>query len=169
MMNKLTETSVGIQCIRMSDIQEIKSLRKFPVSSLPAIECICIILNIRPVKITSNSTSVVANAYEPAFKRILSGLGFIQLLLNIDKNHISSKTVKQVKGVIAREGVTEKKVKACSKTIGAMFQWVLAIITYHDITQQQLLQNPEIKNCERILEVAKKFQIVLVKEATIGN
>ena len=49
-----------------------------------------------------------------------------------------------------------------------MFQWVLAIIAYHDL-KQKLNQNPEMKNCERILQVAKKFQIVLVKEATIEN
>ena len=98
----------------------------------------------------------------------MAGHGFIQLLLNIDKNHISSKKVKQVKGVIARERLTEEKVKECSKTFGVMFQWVLAIIACNDITQQHI-QKPEMKHCERILQLAKKFQIVLVKEATIEN
>ena len=52
MMKKLGETSVALKSIRKSDIQKLKSLTRFPVSSLPAIECICIILDIRPVKIT---------------------------------------------------------------------------------------------------------------------
>ena len=42
-----------------------------------------------------------------------------------------------------------------------MFQWVLAIIACNDITQQHI-QKPEMKHCERILQLAKKFQIVLV-------
>jgi dynein heavy chain len=109
-----------------ADIVEIARYNKPAAGVRMTIEAVCVLKQISPKHIGGSGVDY----WEPS-KKMVSDSGFLDSLLNFDKDNIPPKVIEQLKPYMDNEDFTPKKVAAVSKACTSICMWVHAMVRVH--------------------------------------
>lgn len=135
----LEEAIAALNTIKPNDINEIKALSKPPEKIRTVCRAVCIMLDIKPVRIPDpeNPTKRIMDYWGPS-QKMLSDSGFLNSLLNYDKDNISPKIVQEIKKDFIdnpEAGFTPEIIAKASKAAEGMCRWTYAMITYDKVAK----------------------------------
>jgi dynein heavy chain len=133
----LEEAVAALQTIRPNDINEIKALSKPPEKIRMVCKAVCIMLDIKPVRIPDpeNPTKRIMDFWGPS-QRMLADAGFMNSLMMYDKDNINPKVVAEIKKeFIENPDFNPEIIAKASKAAEGMCRWIFAMITYDRVAK----------------------------------
>ena len=127
----------ALNTIKPNDINEIKALAKPPDKIKMVCRAVCIMLDIKAVKIPDpNDPSKRIMDYWGPSQRMLSQSDFIKQLMDYDKDNMSPKIVAEIKKeYIAHPDFSPDVIAKASKAAEGMCRWCFAMITYDEVAK----------------------------------
>lgn len=133
-------------------------------------EAVCILLGVKPAKIT-NEIGEVVNDYWVSGQKLLSDIHFLAKIRSFARDTVSKKTVKLIREkYLSKEEFDPENVKQCSLAAEGLCRWVLAIDMYNQISKivepkRERLRKAEVlvKQHLKQLEVKRKALLVCFK------
>ena len=149
----------ALKNLKKSDIVEVKSMGKPPEAVKLVLETVCIMMDIKPDKVTAeNGRDKVNDYWTPAKKHLLSDPKLVGRLLKYDKDNIPEETVKQLQPYIDQPDFTPETVQKSSYAASGLCRWVRAILKYNAVSKTVEPKRRALKEAE---EKYQKAQAVL--------
>ena len=101
-------TLAKLDCLKRSDVTELKALMKPPQDVITVLEALCTLLG-RPGLEWKEIKHMMGNVDE-----------FLRSLKNYDKDRISEKTIRQVQAYTSREGFTPENIASKSAAAASL-------------------------------------------------
>jgi dynein heavy chain len=133
----LEEAIAALNTIKPNDINEIKALAKPPEKIRMVCKAVCIMLDIKPVRIPdpADPTKRIMDYWGPS-QRMLSDSGFINSLMNYDKDNMNPKIVAEIKrDFIDNPDFVPEIIAKASKAAEGMCRWIFAMVTYDRVAK----------------------------------
>jgi dynein heavy chain len=133
----LEDAIEALNTIKPNDINEIKALSKPPEKIRMVCRAVCILLDIKPVRIPDpeNPSKRIMDYWGPS-QKMLSDSEFIKQLFNYDKDHMNPKIVAEiVKDFIEHPDFNPEIIAKASKAAEGMCRWCCAMITYDRVAK----------------------------------
>ena len=127
----------ALDTIKPNDINEIKALAKPPEKIRMVCRAVCIMLDIKPVRIPDpeNPSKRIMDFWGPS-QRMLSDSGFLNNLLEYDKDNINPKIVSEIKrDYTDNPEFNPEAIAKASKAAEGMCRWIFAMITYDRVAK----------------------------------
>ncbi|KAF1751155.1 hypothetical protein GCK72_017709 [Caenorhabditis remanei] len=163
----------ALETMTQSDVSSLKTMRFPPYAVRLCMEAVCILLGVKPAKIT-NEIGEVVNDYWVSGQKLLSDIHFLAKIRSFARDTISKKTMKLIREkYLSKEEFDPENVKQCSLAAEGLCRWVLAIDMYNQISKivepkrerlrkaevlvKQHLKQLEVKR-KALLKVTEKLQ-----------
>ncbi|ULT89881.1 hypothetical protein L3Y34_008351 [Caenorhabditis briggsae] len=163
----------ALETMTQSDVSSLKTMRFPPYAVRLCMEAVCILLGVKPAKIT-NEIGEVVNDYWVSGQKLLSDIHFLAKIRSFARDSMSKKTMKLIRDkYLSKEEFDPDKVKQCSLAAEGLCRWVLAIDMYNQISKivepkrerlrkaevlvKQHLKQLEVKR-KALLKVTEKLQ-----------
>jgi len=133
----LNEAIEALNTIKPNDINEIKALSKPPEKIRMVCRAVCIMLDIKPVRIPDpeNPTKRIMDYWGPS-QKMLSDPNFIKQLMEYDKDNMNPKIVAEIKrDFIEHPDFKPEIIAKASQAAEGMCRWCGAMITYDRIAK----------------------------------
>jgi dynein heavy chain len=133
----LEEAIAALNTIKPNDINEIKALSKPPEKIRMVCKAICIMLDIKPVRIPDpNDPAKRIMDYWGPSQKMLSDSGFLNSLMNYDKDNMNPKIVQEIKKeFLENPDFNPETIAKASKAAEGMCRWISAMITYDRVAK----------------------------------
>ncbi|RYH30478.1 hypothetical protein EON65_05000, partial [archaeon] len=149
----LNEAVAALKTINPNDINEIKALSKPPEKIRMVCKAVCIMLDIKPVRIPdpADPSKRIIDFWGPS-QKMLSDSGFLNSLMNFDKDNINPKIVAEIKKeFIENSEFNPESIAKASKAAEGMCRWVFAMVTYDRIAKVVAPKKAALEEAERKL------------------
>ena len=133
----LEEAVAALNTIKPNDINEIKALSKPPEKIRMVCKAVCIMLDIKPARIPdpNDPSKRIMDFWGPS-QKMLSDSGFINSLMNYDKDNMNPKIVADIKKeFIENPDFNPEIIAKASKAAEGMCRWIFAMITYDRVAK----------------------------------
>ncbi|XP_050527307.1 dynein axonemal heavy chain 1-like [Daktulosphaira vitifoliae] len=133
----LLEAEESLKSLNKNDISEIKVLKKPPAGVVLVLESICIMKNVKPIKITSGALGKkILDYWEPSRNMISDPASFLNSLINYDKENISEALIHSLEPYIKNPNFSPEKIITVSKACTSLCSWVHAIYKYYFVNKE---------------------------------
>uniref|UniRef100_A0A1I7T1F5 DHC_N2 domain-containing protein n=1 Tax=Caenorhabditis tropicalis TaxID=1561998 RepID=A0A1I7T1F5_9PELO len=163
----------ALETMTQSDVSSLKTMRFPPYAVRLCMEAVCILLGVKPAKIT-NEIGEIVNDYWVSGQKLLSDIHFLAKIRSFARDSMSKKTMKLIREkYLSKEEFDPENVKQCSLAAEGLCRWVLAIDMYNQISKivepkrerlrkaevlvKQHLKQLEVKR-KALLKVTEKLQ-----------
>lgn len=139
----LAEAADALNNLRKEDITELRSFAK----PSPVVQdvCLCVVL-LRNFKDVSWKGA----------KAMMSEGGFLRQLVEFDKDSLTDRQIKQVKGYFQNAEFTPEQVKNVSQAAAGLLVWVYAIVNYYGVAKTVNPKRQAVANVEKTLRQSAK-------------
>ena len=124
----------ALQCLRKSDITEVKAFCKPPVGVQVTLQAVCILLGIKPKYVVRPHTLCKEKDYWSVSKALLAAPDFLQRVMSFDPDTIDPETFAQLNAYIGRDDFAVDRMKAVSLAAAGLCMWVHAVHAYRAST-----------------------------------
>eukprot|EP00928_Gymnodinium_smaydae_P099490 TRINITY_DN9509_c0_g4_i4.p1 TRINITY_DN9509_c0_g4~~TRINITY_DN9509_c0_g4_i4.p1 ORF type:complete len:1500 (-),score=412.36 TRINITY_DN9509_c0_g4_i4:427-4926(-) len=177
----LPALDAAVQCLRKlkkDHITEVKALKTPPAGVKLALEAICILFKVKPVKKADpdNPAKKIDDYWEPSQKVVLADpKKLLDDLMEFDKDNIPDTVITLLTPYIEREDFNPEAIKKASVACEALCLWARAMYKYHFVAKavepkRKLLKEAEaeLAECQEKLDVAQaKLREVQDRIATL--
>ena len=124
----------ALQCLRKSDITEVKAFCKPPVGVQVTLQAVCILLGIKPKYVVRPHTLCKEKDYWSVSKALLAAPDFLQRVMSFDPDTIDPETFAQLNAYIGRDDFAVDRMKSVSLAAAGLCMWVHAVHAYRAST-----------------------------------
>ena len=152
----LEEASKVLKELKKDDIQFIATIKKPTPTVVLGMEISCHMMELKAKKANIGKIEGDTNGYfDMARTNLLNNAnGFLERMVNFDKENIAESTVKRVNAILKSEDFTIEKVKNAATALVAIHKWVSAMMSYHELLK---IVNPKRA---KVAEMNEKLSIV---------
>merc|ERR1719498_1693244 len=158
----LPALDLAVQCLKKlkkEHIQEVKSLANPPAGVKLTMEAVCIMFQIKPVKIADPNTvgKKIDDYWKAAQAEVLTDARkMLDSLMNYDKENIPDNVIAKIEPYINREDFDPGAIKKASVACEAMCMWVGAMYKYNQVAKQVEPKRIMLRAAEEELAVVQK-------------
>merc|ERR1719271_746082 len=105
-------------------------MEKPPDAVSMTMSALCVLLDVKPEKVTKEDGKKVDDFWEPAKKEVLGDTKIVNRLKSFDKDSISETTLRRLGPFIKKAAFTPEEVKKSSAACGTLCQWIRAVNAY---------------------------------------
>merc|ERR1719271_2210882 len=105
-------------------------MEKPPDAVSMTMSALCVLLDVKPEKVTKEDGKKVDDYWEPAKKDVLGDTKIVNRLKSFDKDSISETTLRRLGPFIKKAAFTPEEVKKSSAACGTLCQWIRAVNAY---------------------------------------
>jgi len=150
----LNEAVNALNTLKAADITVLKSMKSPPMGVKLVMEAICIMKEIKPVKIPNPATGKRVEDYWGPSKNLLGDLKFLESLKTYDKDNISPAIMKQIRAkYIENPEFDPDKIKNASSAAEGLCKWVRAMECYDRVAKEVAPKKEKLKIAEDELAV----------------
>jgi dynein heavy chain len=127
----------ALNTIKPNDINEIKALKKPPEKIRMVCKAVCILQDIKPVRVPDpeDPSKRIMDYWGPS-QTMLGNSGFLDSLINYDKDHMNPKVVAEIqRDFIENPDFNPEVIAKASKAAEGMCRWVMAMVTYDRVAK----------------------------------
>lgn len=118
----------AVQELDKNDITEIKGFKSPPPGAVLVIRTLCIMFDVKPVKVKApNGKDTVNDYWEPAKKSLLTP-ELLKKCQNYDKDNVPPKVVEDLKPLLEDPNYQDEVLSKVSKAAWGLAKWVRAIV-----------------------------------------
>jgi dynein heavy chain len=139
----LEEAADALNNLRKEDITELKSFAKPNINVQKVAECVCILKAKKDISWTGA-------------KAVMADNNFLKSLIEFDKDGITDKQIKQLKGYTADPNFNIETVMGISQAGGGMLKWVFAMINYNAVARTVNPKRAAVAQAEKTLRSSEK-------------
>jgi len=168
----LEEAAKCLDVLSVADVQEIKSLARPPQAVVQTMECICILLGVKPkiTKVSSmggTSSSKMGTKmgakredYWEVSKELLANSGhIIAKLVAFDKDNIAASTIAKIQAKIEKsESLDPEIVKKSSMACYGLSMWVHGVYKYHFLVEEVKAKQEKLRELEAQLNLRESTE-----------
>ena len=135
----LPALDAAVQCLKdlkKSDIDEVKALQKPPAGVKLCMEAVCIMFEVKPVKVADPDTpgKKIDDYFKASQSTVLAKADkLLEDMQQYDKDNIPERVIKRIKPFIDDPNFTPVAIEKASKACKAMCMWVRAMDTYNRV------------------------------------
>jgi dynein heavy chain len=145
----------ALDTLKAADITVLKAMKSPPPGVKLVMEAVCIMKDIKPVKIPDpgGSGKKIEDYWGPS-KTLLGDMKFLELLKNYDKDNISPNIMKLIRGrYIDNPEFDPDKIKNASSAAEGLCRWVRALESYDRVAKIVAPKKEALKRAEDELAV----------------
>lgn len=135
----LQAATESLETLKKSDISEIRVYTSPPFLVMTVMFAVCVILQKKPDWTTA--------------KQLLADSGFINKLINFDKNSITDKVYIKIKQFSKNPDFTPEIVGTVSIACKSLCSWVIALQRYHEVHRTVKPKEDKVKEAKEALTV----------------
>merc|ERR1719174_2907511 len=165
----------AVQCLKRlkaDHIREVKALANPPGGVRLAMEGVCIMFGIPPVKKNDPNTpgKKIEDYWESSQKELLSDpKRLLDMLFNFDKDNIPEKVIQTITPYIDREDFDPAAIKKASVACEAVCMWCRAMFTYYHVAKGVEPKRIALRGAEEELkEVMERLEAAQSKLAAVN-
>ncbi|CAL2045248.1 unnamed protein product [Caenorhabditis brenneri] len=142
----------ALETMTQSDVSSLKTMRFPPYAVRLCMEAVCILLGVKPAKVT-NEIGEVVNDYWVSGQKLLSDIHFLAKIRSFARDSMSKKTMKLIREkYISKEEFDPENVRQCSLAAEGLCRWVLAIDMYNQISKIVEPKRERLKKAEALVK-----------------
>ena len=175
----LESALAALDTIKPTDINEIKALAKPPEKIRMVCKAVCIMLDIKPVRIPdpNDPSKRIMDFWGPS-QKMLADPKFIDTLKGYDKDNMNPKIIAEIKkDFIENEDFDPNIIAKASKAAEGMCRWCHAMVTYDRVAKVVAPKKAALEEAQSKLDItmaalnAKKAALQAVEDdlATLQN
>nr|XP_034195945.1 dynein heavy chain 1, axonemal-like [Osmia lignaria] len=129
----------SLKALNRNDITEVKAMKRPPVGVLLVIETVCIINNVKPVKVdtgTYGKGAVKLDYWGPGSQMLADPGHFLYTMENYDKENLTEEMINKLKVYIEDPNFQPSKIEYVSKACYSLCLWVHAMYNYYFVNQK---------------------------------
>ncbi|KAK1118887.1 hypothetical protein K0M31_014657 [Melipona bicolor] len=165
----------SLKALNRNDITEVKAMKRPPVGVLLVIETICIINNVKPIKITKNAGRLEAEVkldyWTPGVQLLADPGHFLYTMEHYDKENLTEEMINKLKPYIENPDFQPSKIEYVSKACYSLCLWVHAMYNYYFVNLKVKPKMEALAKAEEVLvetEKALNAAIQRLKEVEEG-
>ncbi|KAF8069431.1 DHC1 [Scenedesmus sp. PABB004] len=140
----LEDAAAALNDLKRDDITEIRSFAKPHVLVQRVCECVVILKGLKDVS-------------WGGAKSMMTDPGFLKSLVEFDKDGLSEKQVKRVRGEYMRDpGFTHESLRTVSTAGAGLLKWVLAMVNYYAVAKGVEPKRRKVAEAEKNLRLAQR-------------
>eukprot|EP00961_Rhodomonas_salina_P241031 3256813-Rhodomonas_salina.1 len=145
----------ALKSLSKSDITEMKSMKNPPKGVKVVMETICIMLDVKPEKVTAEDGKGKVNDYWKPSQKLLGDSSFMQKLLDYDKDHIGGHIITAIRGYLPLPDFQPSVIEKQSKAATGLCKWVRAMEQYDKVAKEAEPKRLALKEAEEDLAIKK--------------
>ncbi|XP_060831781.1 dynein axonemal heavy chain 1-like [Bombus pascuorum] len=124
----------SLKALNRNDITEVKAMKRPPVGVLLVIEAICIINNVKPIKVPVGGkfgAETKLDYWTPGSLMLSDPGHFLYTMENYDKENLTEEIINKLKPYIENPNFQPSKIEYVSKACHSLCLWVHAMYNYY--------------------------------------
>ncbi|XP_050431121.1 dynein axonemal heavy chain 1-like [Adelges cooleyi] len=127
----------SLKSLNKNDISEVKVLKRPPAGVVLVLETICIMKDIKPLKVAGGALGKkVLDYWEPSRNMMADPAAFLNSLLNYDKENMTEALIQKLEPYIENPNFRPEKIITVSKACTSLCSWVHAIYKYYFVNKE---------------------------------
>lgn len=154
----LASAVAALDTLKQADITVLKSMKSPPPGVKLVMEAVCIMKDVKPVKIPdpAGSGKKIEDYWGPS-KNILSDMKFLESLKSYDKDNIPVAIMKQIRAkYMENPEFDPEKIKNASSAAEGLCRWVRALESYDRVAKIVEPKKQDLAKAESALEITMK-------------
>jgi len=143
----------ALNTLSKNDIVEVKGMKSPPAGVKLVLEAVCIMKEVKPVRMKDAQSGRMVDDYWEASKRMLMDDDFLNSLKNYDKDNIDASIIKKIKPYIDNPEFLPEKIKNVSTAAYGLCSWVRAMEAYNRVLKVVEPKRQKLKEAEAEMEV----------------
>ena len=151
----LNAAIASLNTLKPKDIGEVKSLAKPPAGVRLVMEAVCVMCGVAPdmIKDPEGGTKKIKDYWAPS-KKLLATNGFLQSLIDYDKDNIDPKIIATIRDkYCTNPDFTPEKAQKSSAACAGLCRWTLAMEAYDRVAKVVAPKKAKLKQSEAELAV----------------
>merc|ERR1719359_1748651 len=125
----LQEAEKALKGVKGAALKELKAMTSPPEAVKVTMSALCVLLDEKPVKVTTEDDKKVDDYWEPA-QKVLGDTKMISNLVKLDKDSISEQTLRRLGPFIKKKAFDPEEVKKASAACETICLWIRAVNAY---------------------------------------
>jgi len=128
----LEQSLKALKCLRKADIHEARAIKRPPALMELTLRALCIMFEIRPVKIPSpDGRGMVDDYWSSACRHLLGDASLLHKMFEFDKDNIREQIIRRLGPILENESFTPEHVAKVSLFCSVACRWIKAMVAYH--------------------------------------
>ncbi|XP_076627799.1 dynein axonemal heavy chain 1 [Colletes latitarsis] len=155
----------SLKALNRNDITEVKAMRRPPVGVLLVIEAICIINNVKPIKVRDGKfgTEVKLDYWTPGSLMLSDPGHFLHTMENYDKENLTEEMINKLKVYIENPDFQPAKIEYVSKACYSLCLWVHAMYNYYFVNLKVKPKMEALAKAEEALEETERTLLAAIE------
>lgn len=142
----------GLSALRKVDVHEIRALRRPPDGIVLALEALCIMFQVSPIKVRDPNSGAKIDDYLDPSRRLICDGRLLQDMLVYDKDNIPQAVIHKIQRLIDRDDFNPEALHRVSLFAASICMWVRAMYSYHWVSQKLAPQKKLLHELEQVPE-----------------
>ncbi|GMH33280.1 hypothetical protein BSKO_01114 [Bryopsis sp. KO-2023] len=143
----------ALDTLTKNDITEVKGMKSPPSGVKIVLEAVCILKNIKPIRVKDANSGKMVDDFWEASKKMLMESDFLQSLRDFDKDNIPLKIVEKIRPYVNNPEFEPSKILQASKAAYGLCCWVRAMEAYDRVAKLVGPKKQKLGEAEQELEV----------------
>nr|XP_012140860.1 PREDICTED: dynein heavy chain 1, axonemal [Megachile rotundata] len=157
----------SLKSLNRNDITEVKAMKRPPVGVLLVIEAICIINNVKPIKVADQGRFGVSEPkldYWTPGSQLLADPGhFLYTMENYDKENLTEEIINKLKVYIENPDFHPSKIEYVSKACYSFCLWVHAMYNYYFVMEKVKPKMEALAQAEEALAETERTLLAAIQ------
>ncbi|CAH0560320.1 unnamed protein product [Brassicogethes aeneus] len=154
---ELMAAEASLRSLNKNDVTEVKAMKRPPVGVVTVMEAICIVKNVKPIKVPGEKFGEKKNDYWEPSRGILADPGaFLASLMNFDKESITAEMIEKLTKYVNDPNFMPAKIAKVSKACTSLCMWIHAMFKYYFVNLKVAPKKAALKNARDDLERTQK-------------
>ncbi|XP_011297154.1 dynein heavy chain 1, axonemal-like [Fopius arisanus] len=159
----LQAAEASLKALNKGDITEVKAMKRPPVGVVLVIEAMCIVQDVKPLKIPGRRPGEKILDYWTPGSQLLSDAGhFLRELESFDKSRITEDMINKLKPYIENPSFHPSKIIQASKACHSLCLWMHAMYNWYFVNLKVEPKMEALKNAEAsLLETERQLNMAM--------
>eukprot|EP00927_Polykrikos_kofoidii_P032000 TRINITY_DN2738_c0_g4_i1.p1 TRINITY_DN2738_c0_g4~~TRINITY_DN2738_c0_g4_i1.p1 ORF type:complete len:2178 (+),score=489.64 TRINITY_DN2738_c0_g4_i1:748-6534(+) len=151
-----------------NDVGEVRAMKSPPAGVILTAQAMCIMFEVKPLKVQSpDGKGKVDDYWEAAKRELLVDQKLLDRMMNYDKNNIPDAVIAKVRPLYSDPEFEPEKIKKGSLAAMGICKWVRAMVIYDKVSKDVAPKKTKLAEAE--LEVAQAEATVAVKQQELAE
>nr|XP_046487754.1 dynein axonemal heavy chain 1-like [Neodiprion pinetum] len=153
----LEEAEASLKALNKGDITEVKAMKRPPVGVVLVIEAICIIKDVKPLKLPGKMPGEkVMDYWTPGVQMLADAGHFLNSLANFNKEDITADMIKKLQPYVENPAFEPQQVIQVSRACHSLCLWVHAMYNYYFVNLKVAPKMEALARADEALGETKK-------------
>ncbi|XP_018331814.1 dynein heavy chain 1, axonemal-like [Agrilus planipennis] len=163
-MPALEAAEASLKSLNKNDITEVRAMKKPPAGVIYVMEAICIVKNVKPIKVPgSRLGEKILDYWEPGRGLLTDPGAFLNSLMNFDKDSITEEMIQKLKHYVEDPQFQPAKIIKVSKACTSLCMWVHAMYKYYFVNLVVAPKKAALAKAKEELAITER-QLAIARE-----